>query len=230
MICNVNKSLDIAHKLSIDKNVLGLINCPINKNLLRKKNIGVTEILAKKCDIKNNSEVMLIKNKKFAVSPITTHIDIKNVSKTIKSQIIINKILTIHKFYLKYFKKKPKIGILGLNPHNAEMRKDSEEKKIIIPSILKLKKRGVNLTGPLVSDTLFIEDFKKYDVIVGMYHDQVLGPMKTLYGFKAINITIGLPFIRISPDHGPNIQMLGKNKSDPSSLLESIRFLKKYAR
>ena len=74
------------------------------------------------------------------------------------------------------------------------------------------------------------ENIKRFDVIVGMYHDQVLGPMKTLYGFKAINITIGLPFIRISPDHGPNIQMLGKNKSDPSSFLESIRFLKKYAR
>ena len=72
----------------------------------------------------------------------------------------------------------------------------------------------------------FEENTKRFDVIVGMYHDQVLGPMKTLYGFKAINITIGLPFIRISPDHGPNIQMLGKNKSDPSSLLESIRFLK----
>ena len=70
---------------------------------------------------------------------------------------------------------------------------------------------------------------KRFDVIVGMYHDQVLTPMKTLYGFKAINITLGLPFIRISPDHGPNIQMLGKNKSDPSSLLESLRFLKKYA-
>ncbi len=74
------------------------------------------------------------------------------------------------------------------------------------------------------------ENTKRFDVIVGMYHDQVLGPMKTLYGFKAINITIGLPFIRISPDHGPNIQMLGKNKSDPSSLLESLKFLKKYAR
>ena len=62
-----------------------------------------------------------------------------------------------------------------------------------------------------------------------MYHDQVLGPMKTLYGFNAINLTIGLPFLRVSPDHGPNVQMLGINKSDPSSLIESIRFVEKYA-
>ena len=150
----VNKSLDLAHKLSLDKNVLGLINCPIDKKLLLKKNIGVTELLSKKCNVRNNSEVMLIRNKKFAVSPITTHINIKNVSKNIKSKIIISKILTIHKFYRKFFKKIPKIGILGLNPHNAEMQINSEEKKIIIPSIRTLKKRGINLIGPLVSDTL----------------------------------------------------------------------------
>ena len=112
--------------------------------MLLKKNIGVTELLSKKCNVRNNSEVMLIRNKKFAVSPITTHINIKNISKNLKSKIIISKILTIHKFYRKFFKKIPKIGILGLNPHNAEMQINSEEKKIIIPSIRILKKRGIN--------------------------------------------------------------------------------------
>ena len=224
----VIKCLNFAHNLSLEKNVLGLINCPVNKNLLKKKSIGVTEILAKKCGVKNNSEVMLIKNKKFAVSPITTHIDIKNVSKTLKSQIIIHKIFTIHKFYKKFFKKKPKIGILGLNPHNAEMKKDSEEKKLIIPSILRLKKEGVNLTGPLVSDTLFIEDFKKYDVIVGMYHDQVLTPFKTIFKFDAINVTLGLKYLRVSPDHGVAKKLILKNKANPKSLLECINFINKF--
>ncbi len=224
----VIKCLNLAHNLSLKKNVLGLINCPINKNLLKKKNFGVTEILAKKCEVRNNSEVMLIKNKKFAVSPITTHIDIKNVSKTIKSQIIINKIFTIHKFYKKFLKKKPKIGILGLNPHNAEMKKDSEEKKLIIPSILRLKKRGINLTGPLVSDTLFIEDFKKYDVVVGMYHDQVLTPFKTIFKFDAINVTLGLKYLRVSPDHGVAKNLIFKNKANPKSLIECINFINKF--
>ena len=224
----VNRSLDIAHKLSIDKNVLGLINCPVNKKLLLKKNFGVTEFLSKKCKVKNNSEVMLIRNKKFAVSPITTHIDIKYVSKNLKSKIIINKILTIHKFYRKFLKKIPKIGILGLNPHNAEMEKNSEEKKIIIPSILSLKKRGINLIGPLVSDTLFIEDFKKYDVIVGMYHDQVLTPFKTIFKFDAINITLGLKYLRVSPDHGVAKKLIFKNKANPKSLIECINFINKF--
>ena len=85
-----------------------------------------------------------------------------------------------------------------------------------------------NIKGPFAADTIFMrEQSKKYDVIVGMYHDQVLTPIKTLYGFNAINITLGLPFIRISPDHGPNNQMLGKNLSNPKSLFEAIKFLDK---
>ena len=94
-----------------------------------------------------------------------------------------------------------------------------------------MKKKKYNIQGPFASDTIFLrQNVKKFDVILGMYHDQVLGPMKTLYGFKAINITLGLPFIRISPDHGPNIKMFGKNKSDPKSLIDSIAFFKKYVR
>ena len=156
----VKKSLIIGHNLALNKNVLGLINCPIDKTLLRRNNMGVTEFLASKCNIKNNSEVMLIWNKKFSVSPITTHIDLKDVSKNLKSEIILNKINTINDSFKRIFKKRPKIGILGLNPHNAEMQINSEEKKLIVPSILRMKKKGINLKGPLVSDTLFINDFK----------------------------------------------------------------------
>ena len=225
----VINSIDLAHNLSLNKNVLGLINCPINKNLLKEKNIGITEVLARKCKIKNNSEVMLIRNKKLAVSPITTHIDVKDISKSIKSQVIVNKVLTIHNFYKKFFKKVPKIGILGLNPHNAEMKINSEEKKIIIPSIIKLKRKGVNLNGPLVTDTLFIENFKKYDVLVGMYHDQVLTPFKTIYKFDAINITLGLKYLRVSPDHGVAKKLIFRNKANPNSLIECINFINKFS-
>ena len=84
------------------------------------------------------------------------------------------------------------------------------------------------MDGPFPADTIFMQEhYKKFDVIVGMYHDQVLAPMKALFGFDAINITLGLPFVRISPDHGPNYSMLGKNLSNPKSLIEAIRFLDK---
>ena len=224
------KSLNLAHNIAIKGEAAGVINCPINKDLLKMKKIGVTEYLAKKCKINNSSEVMLIHNKKISVTPITTHIDIKKVSKIIKIKNIINKSKTIEKLIKKNFNIKPKIGILGLNPHNSEMEKKSEEKTIIIPAILKLKRKGFNVKGPLVSDSIFINDFKKFDVIIGMYHDQVLSPFKALFKFDAMNITLGLKYFRASPDHGTAYDIIKKNKADESSLLNCINFIHKLNR
>ena len=173
---------------------------------------------------------MLIRNKKLSVSPITTHLDIKNVSNNIKKSVIINKVKIVNKWFKSKFKKKPVIGILGLNPHNGELRRDSEENKIIIPAILYLKKKGINLNGPLIADTLFIRNYKKFDVIIGMYHDQVIAPFKTLYKFDAINITLGLKYLRVSPDHGIATDLIGKNKANSSSLLECINFINKFGK
>ena len=220
--------LNLAHKLALNKGILGIVNCAIDKKLLRKKNIGVTEYLAKKCEIKNNSEVMMISNKKLAVIPITTHIDLKNVSKNIKSQIIVNKVKTAHISFYNLFKRKPKIGILGLNPHNAELRSDSEENKKIIPAIKKLRKLDIKLKGPLVSDTVFINDYKNYDIIIGMFHDQVLAPFKSMFKFDAINITLGLKYLRVSPDHGTATNLILKKKANPTSLIQCINFISKF--
>lgn len=224
----IKKSLTLAHKLALDKNVIGIINCAIDKQLLSKKNIGVTEFLANKCKLKKNYEVMMIYNKKMSVVPITTHINLKKVSSSISKLIIVNKIKMIKFWFNKNLKKNPKIAVLGLNPHNAEMRHNSEETKIIIPAIKKLRKLSVNVDGPLVADTIFVNNFKNYDVVVGMYHDQVLAPFKTLFKFDAINITLGLKYLRMSPDHGTAINLIGKNKADFSSLLACINFIKKF--
>ncbi len=223
----VLKSLNYAHSLAVEDKNINIINCPISKNLLKKNKIGVTEYLAKKCKLKDNSEVMVIKNKTFAVSPITTHIDVSEISKKINSKIICKKIFTIHNWYKNKFKSKPRIGVLGLNPHNAELRKNSEERRVIIPSVLKLKKRGVNVNGPLVADTIFINEYKNYDLLVGMYHDQVLSPFKALFNFDAINITLGLKYIRVSPDHGTAVNLIGKKRANPSSLINCVNFLDK---
>ena len=91
-----------------------------------------------------------------------------------------------------------------------------------------MKTKNFRIEGPFPADTIFMKErLKNFDVIVGMYHDQVLTPMKTLFAFNAINITLGLPFVRISPDHGPNSYMVGKNLSDPTSLKEALKFLDK---
>jgi len=173
-------------------------------------------------------ETMLIYNKDLSVSPITTHIKLKKVSGEISKKNIVNKLLTINKFFIKQFKTKPKIGIIGLNPHNDELRKNSEENKIIIPAINKLKKRNILVEGPISPDTAFLNFKKKrFHVLVGMYHDQVLSPFKALFKFHAINITLGLPFIRISPDHGTGKDIIKKNLADPTSLIEAIKFFRK---
>ena len=223
----IEKSFTKALEIIKKRGCCGLINGPISKkSFLRGRYNGITEYLAKKTNSRN--PVMLIYNKQLAVSPLTTHIPISRVSKYVKKKDIIIKIKKIDDFYKKYFKKKPKFGITGLNPHCESFDNENKEKKEIIPAIKFLKKSKINVSGPFAADTIFLkENIKKYDVIVGMYHDQVLSPMKTLFGFNAINITLGLPFIRISPDHGPNVQMLGKNKSNPKSLIESILFFKK---
>ena len=201
------------------------INGPISKKkfLLHKYN-GITEFLAHKT--KTKKFAMIIFNKELSVSPITTHLPIKYVSKKINKKKIIQQVKLIDNFWKIKINSKVKIGITGLNPHCESVDKFNEDKKIILPVVKKLNKHKINIKGPFSADTIFTKaNRKKFDVILGMYHDQVLTPIKTLYEYDAINITIGLPFIRVSPDHGPNENMLGKKKSDITSTLNSILFL-----
>lgn len=225
----VLKSLDLAHKLALNKQIAGIINCPINKNLLGNKKIGVTEYLANKCLVKKNSEVMIIRNKELMISPITTHLDIRSISNKINKKLIITKINVINSWFKKTFKRQPVIAVLGLNPHNAELRKNSEEKKIIIPAIKNLNKSGFKLDGPLSSDTIFINNYKNYDLIIGMYHDQILGPFKALYKFDAINLTLGLKYIRVSPDHGVAVDRIKKKTSSAVSLIKCFDYIDKFS-
>ena len=202
-----------------------LINGPVSKkNFLNNKYNGITEYLANKTNTKKFA--MIIYNKNLSVCPLTTHLPIKYVSKKVSNLEITNKVKLINNFWKKKFKKKVKIGITGLNPHCESVDDFNEDKRIILPTIKKLKKLKYNIEGPLAADTIFLKDNrKKFDLIIGMYHDQVLTPIKTLFEYNAINLTIGLPFIRVSPDHGPNETMLGKNKSNYLSLYNSIKFL-----
>jgi 4-hydroxythreonine-4-phosphate dehydrogenase len=217
--------IDLAHKLSLKGKIKGFITAPINKNVLRKNFLGVTEYLAYKNKVKNK-EIMLIYNKKLSVVPLTTHLEIKDIFKNITFSLIKNKILSLSKNYKKTFKKNPRIALLGLNPHNSENKSDSVENRIVKPAIIYLKKKKINISGPYSSDTIFMKKNRKnFDVIVGMYHDQVLAPFKTLYEFDAINITLGLKYLRVSPDHGTASDLIGKNIATPQSLISAIKFL-----
>ena len=223
----IKECFDIAFKLLKKKISNKLINGPINKSsFLNKKFLGITEYISKKFNVKKNA--MLIYNKELSVCPITTHLPLKKVAKQITKKEIYEKVDLITNFYKSYRNMSPKIAILGLNPHCESIDKFNEDEKIIKPAVKYLDDKGYNISGPFSADTIFLKNNrKKFDVIVGMYHDQVLTPLKTLFEYDAINITLGLPFLRISPDHGPNEKMLGKNLSNPLSLLKAMQFLDK---
>ena len=207
-----------------------LINLPINKSKFTKHRYkGITEYLASKTNNKNK-ENMLLFNENFSVLPLTTHIALKNVSKNISFKKIEQACRNVNFFYSKVLKKKKfKIGILGLNPHNGENGYiGNEEKKIIIPTINKLK-RKYPIYGPISPDTSFLQrKERRIDVLIGHYHDQVLTTFKNIFDLDAINITIGLPFIRISPDHGTGSGIIGKNIANPESFIKAVNFLSKY--
>ena len=226
----VKKCFEYAVILLKKKLAIGLINLPINKSKFTKnKYKGITEYIADKTN-NRNKENMLLFNENFSVLPLTTHIPLKKVYKEISYKKIEKACKNLNNFYLKTIKRKKfKIGILGLNPHNGENGYiGNEEKKIIIPAINKLKKK-YPIIGPLSPDTSFLQREKlKIDVLIGHYHDQILTTFKTKFDFNAINITIGLPFIRISPDHGIGTGIIGKGIANPTSFKKAVKFFSKY--
>jgi 4-hydroxythreonine-4-phosphate dehydrogenase len=224
----IENSFKTAFRIIKKEKIYRFINGPISKKyFLNKKHLGITEYISN--NFKKKNTCMLIFNKKLSVCPVTTHLPLKLVSKKIDKKNIQNKVVLIHKFYKDNLKKIPRIGILGLNPHCESILKYNEDEKIIKPLVYKMKKIGYKINGPISADTIFLKNNRKnYDVIIGMYHDQVLTPIKTLFEYDAINITLGLPFLRISPDHGPNEKMMGKNLSNPLSLIKAIQFLDKH--
>ena len=223
----ITDTFNLALKLIKKEKIQSFINGPISKkSFLNNKYLGITEYIS---DYFNKKKTcMLIYNKKLSVCPVTTHLPLKLVAKEINNKNITQKVVLVNDFYKIKFGFKPKIAILGLNPHCESVHKYNEDDKIIKPTIKILKKK-FNVFGPYSADTIFLKNNRKnFDVIIGMYHDQVLAPYKALYEYDAINITLGLPFDRISPDHGPNERMMGMNISNPLSLIKAIQFLDKH--
>jgi 4-hydroxy-L-threonine phosphate dehydrogenase PdxA len=202
-----------------------LINGPVNKSkFLNKKYLGITEYIAKKFKIKKIA--MLIFNREISVCPATTHLPLKLVPGKIDQKLIRDKVQLINNFFIKDIGFKPKIAVIGVNPHCESILKSNEDIKILTPAIKSFKKEGYKVHGPLPADTIFLkQNRKEFNVVLGMYHDQVLSPIKALKEYDAINVTLGLPFYRVSPDHGPNEKMINKNLSNPLSLIKALEFL-----
>ena len=204
-----------------------LCTSPINKNVLRSGARflypGHTEFLANLDGIDN--PVMMLACSELKVVPLTTHISIKDVPSRISIESLSETInITAEAMKKKFHVSDPVIAVSGLNPHAGENGQlGFEEEEIIIPAINKLK-GSINVIGPLSADTMFHPSARvKYDVAITMYHDQALIPLKTI-GFKeGINITLGISFVRTSPDHGTAFDLAGKDLADETSIVNAIK-------
>lgn len=208
----------------LNKEFSAIITGPVHKGIINKagiKFIGHTEFFAKKS---NCTSVMMLMTEKIKVALLTTHIPLKKVVNKIKKKLLYKTIKIVHNDLIKYFSiLNPNIFVCGINPHSGENGYlGIEEIKTIIPVLNKLKSEGMKITGPLPADTIFQKKYlKKADIILAMYHDQGL-PVIKYHGFgKTVNVTLGLPFIRTSVDHGTALDLAGK-KSKYSSLSSAL--------
>jgi 4-hydroxythreonine-4-phosphate dehydrogenase len=222
------KGLKKSIKLCLTKKFDALITLPIHKKILssqKNKFTGHTEYIADACGFKGN-EVMLLSSKKLNVALATTHISLKNVPIKITQKGLCNTISTLHYDLKKKFKMScPKIIVTGLNPHSGEDGEfGDEELKIIKPAISEMQELGISVNGPIPADTAFTPKImRNTDCYLTMYHDQGLAPFKALTFGKGVNVTLGLPIIRTSVDHGTGLDIAGSNNIDPSSFFESIK-------
>ena len=218
-----------ALKICKNKKKTFILNMPLNKKkFLKKKFPGFTEFFSYHVDKKMNENMLLYNEKSFSVCPLTTHIELKNVHNSINEKKIKNCINNVTNFYNK-INKKIKIVILGLNPHaSSDFYKNTKDKKLLSKIINSMKKKKINISGPISADTAFMENYKN-KVFIGMYHDQVLIPFKTINKFDGINITIGKKILRLSPDHGTAKNLLKKGKKTISnkSFLKCLDFCSK---
>ncbi|MGB9714879.1 MAG: 4-hydroxythreonine-4-phosphate dehydrogenase PdxA [Thermodesulfovibrionales bacterium] len=214
-----------AVELALEKLVDGIVTAPISKESLKLAGFkwqGHTEMLA---ELTNTKEyAMMLVGGPLKVILVTIHTPLKKVSSLIKKNRIIKTIRLSMKACQILGIKNPRIAVAGLNPHAGEGGLfGDEEIKEIIPSIIETQKEGIPVSGPYPADSLFHRAYKgEFDIVVCMYHDQGLVPLKMIAFDKGVNLTVGLPFIRTSPDHGTAYDIAWKGIADPSSMIEAI--------
>ena len=225
--------LEKATTLAMNKEVDAIATAPINKEAIRKagfKYPGHTELLAKKTKTKNYA--MMFVSDPFWIMLVTTHLPLNKVSKAITKKKVLQTIKLANEFLYNIRGKKPKIGVAGLNPHAGEGGMfGNEEKKAIKPAIDEALKLGINVKGPISPDGIFyLAKVGLFDIVIAMYHDQGLIPLKLLSFNKSVNVTVGLPIIRTSVDHGTGFDIAGKGWANPTSLIEAIKVAAHFAK
>jgi 4-hydroxythreonine-4-phosphate dehydrogenase len=227
----VTDAIVAAVELCIAGSAAGMVTCPIQKESLYAagfKHQGHTDFLAHLAQARGltATEVMMLVGGGVRAVPLTIHIPLKDVPGVLSQELIVTQARVVHDALRRDFGiESPRLAFTGLNPHAGENGTiGSEEKQTIIPALERLKIEGLNVIGPLPADTAFLSEVRDtYDAILCMYHDQALIPVKTLDMHGGVNVTLGLPFIRTSPDHGTALSLAGTGKAKPDSLIAAIR-------
>lgn len=235
---SVIASIDKAVELVLAGEACGLVTNPIQKETLYQagfRHQGHTDYLAHLAHVAGHKAepVMMLVAPGLRTVPVTVHIALKAVPAALSADLIIRQAVATAEGLSRWFGiARPRIGITGLNPHAGENgTMGDEEITIIGPAITALRARGLDVVGPLSADTLFHEEARAgFDVILCMYHDQALIPVKTIGFHEGVNCTLGLPFIRTSPDHGTALSLAGTGKANPLSLISAIRMAAGMAR
>ena len=224
----VIQAIESAVASALKGNVAGLCTAPINKENLKVggnfKFPGHTEFLAHLCGVE--TVVMMLTSSTLSVVPLTVHIPISDVPQAITRALFHKTAHIIHNGLQKDFGiQNPRISVAGLNPHASEggnIGRDDIDN--VVPWIAELQAKGLSITGPNSADTMFHDVARlRYDVALCMYHDQALIPIKTLDFSGGVNVTLGLPIVRTSPDHGTALDIAGKGSADPTSMIQAIR-------
>jgi 4-hydroxythreonine-4-phosphate dehydrogenase len=222
-------ALEIACGLTRSGDASAVITAPVSKSQLYKIGFrypGQTEFVSERCGIARENAVMMLAGPTLRVVPMTTHIALKDIAEHFTGRLIIARARVAEKALIRNFGiEKPRIAVSGLNPHAGENGNlGDEEQRIMQPAIDKLRAQGMDITDPLPADTMFHEEARsKFDVALCPYHDQALIPLKTLHFFDGVNITLGLPIVRTSPDHGTAFNIAGKGIADPRSMIAAIQ-------
>jgi 4-hydroxythreonine-4-phosphate dehydrogenase len=210
-----------------------VVTNPIAKSVLYQagfKHPGHTEYLAALAELHDpsaqNTPVMMLACPQLRVVPVTIHIPLADVPRTLTTALIEKTIqITAAALQRSFGIRHPRLAVTGLNPHAGESGSmGSEENDIIIPALRNLREAGIDVTGPHPADTMFHDTARQsYDAAIAMYHDQALIPVKTLAFDTGVNVTLGLPFVRTSPDHGTAFDIAATGKASPESLIESLK-------
>jgi 4-hydroxythreonine-4-phosphate dehydrogenase len=218
--------IEEAVQMALDGGVDAIVTGPINKESIHRagyKFPGHTEFMA---DLTRTRDyVMMLGGKKLKVVLVTIHESIKSVPGLLTIDRIFKTIRITDETFKRYFSLRPRIAVAALNPHGGENGLfGNEEKKIIIPAIKKAKRAGIAVSGPLSPDTIFYRAVKnkEYDVVVCMYHDQGLIPLKLIHFEDGVNVTLGLPIIRTSVDHGTAYDIAWKGVASPGNMVSAI--------